>query len=290
MIYRPLGKTGYEVSGVIYGGIVSMRDGQPASDNYVSWALDQGINYFDVAPTYEDAQEKLGNSLLPYRKDVYLACKTNRRTRKEAEPIMHESMKLLHTDYFDVYQMHELSTMEELETAFGPGGVMEMMVEMKEKGIARKLGVTCHSEKVALKALELYDFDTVLFPFNWHMNMQHGMGNELIKTAKEKGVGLLCMKQMIERAWIDGQDEEAHKKYPKSWCKPFDVEQDAELLKAVIKYALSLGVDTIVPPGNFAHFKFGVENLDDFLKNPYSAEDEKLLRAHLEKVKDYPFF
>ncbi len=203
---------------------------------------------------------------------------------------MHESMELLHTDYFDVYQMHGLCTMEEVETVFGPGGVMEMLVEMKEKGIARKIGFTAHSEKAALKALELYDFDTVLFPFNWHMHMQHGMGEKLRKAVREKGAGLLCMKSMIERAWIDGADQEAHEKYSKSWCKPFDVEQDAELLTAAVKYALSLGVDTIIPPGNFDHFHFAVENIEEILKNPYSKADEELLKAHLEKVNPYPFF
>ena len=63
-----LGKTGYEITPVSYGGIVSMRDGQRQSDHHVAWAIERGINYFDVAPTYDDAQEKLGCSLEPYRK------------------------------------------------------------------------------------------------------------------------------------------------------------------------------------------------------------------------------
>ena len=75
-IKRKLGKTGYDVFPVVYGGIVSSRDGQAASNNYVAWALDRGINYFDVAPSYGDAQEKLGISLKPFRKENYLACKT----------------------------------------------------------------------------------------------------------------------------------------------------------------------------------------------------------------------
>ena len=76
---RKLGNTGYEISPVIYGGIVSMNDGQANSDQYVSWAIEHGINYFDIAPSYGDAQEKLGNSLRSYRSKVYLACKTAQR-------------------------------------------------------------------------------------------------------------------------------------------------------------------------------------------------------------------
>ena len=296
MKHRKFGNTGYEISAVTYGGIVSaahygqtvFENGQASSDRYVAWAIEQGVNYFDVAPTYGDAQLMLGNSLIPYRKNVYLACKTEARTRREAEVLMEESRRLLHTDYFDVYQMHALSKMEDIETAFGPGGVMELMREMKEKGIARKIGFTAHSEAVALKALELYDFDTVLFPFNWHMNMAHGMGSTLAKVAKEKGVGLLCMKSMIERSWTD--EERYASKYPKSWCKPIDADEEPALLLAAMKYALSLGVDTIVPPGNFDHFRFAVEHIDEALASPQSDEERAMLAARLEQVKDRPFF
>lgn len=297
MKYRSLGNTGFEVSAVTYGGIVSAAhydgttypgDGQAASDGYVNWAIERGVNYFDVAPTYGDAQLMLGNSLKPHRGDVYLACKTEARRRDAAEKLMRESMALLHTDYFDVYQMHALCTMEDVDIAFGPGGVMELMREMKEKGLARKLGFTAHSEAVALRALSMYDFDTVLFPFNWHMHMAHGMGSRLIAAAKEKGTGLLCMKSMIERAWMDG--ERFASKYPKSWCKPIDAEEEPELLLSAVKYALSLGVDTIVPPGNFDHFKFAVEHIDAAIDAPLSEDERAMLAKRLECVRDRPFF
>ena len=297
MRYRMLGNTGFEVSAVVYGGIVSMAhgdgrvyqaNGQSVSDGCVSWAIEQGINYFDVAPTYGDAQLMMGNSLKPYRKNVYLACKTEARDRAHAEALMQESLKLLHTDYFDVYQMHALATMKDIEIAFGPGGVMEMMRDMKQKGIARKLGITAHSEAVALRALELYDFDTVLFPFNWHMHMAHGMGSALIPAAKEKGMGLLCMKSMIEREWTE--EERYASKYPKSWCKPIDVDDEPEWLLAAVKYALGLGVDAIVPPGNFDHFRFAVEHIDEAIDAPLSVSERALLSERLEPVRDKPFF
>lgn len=298
---RILGKTGYNVSAVSYGGIVSAAnyadysfegDGQAASDYSVAWAIDQGINYFDVAPVYGDAQLRLGRSLLPYRKNVYLACKTEQRKKADAEKALKNSLELLQTDYFDTYQLHSLCTMEDLDIAFGPGGVMEMLADMKEKGLALKLGFTAHSEDVAIKALELFDFDSVLFPFNWHMHMAHGMGSRLLKVAKEKNVGVLCMKSMIERAWDDTQngESEARKKYPKSWCKPIDEDKEPELLLAAMKYVLSLGVDTIIPPGNFGHFKFAVENIDKALSEPLGENDMKLLSTRLETVKDRPFF
>ena len=285
---RTLGKTGYEVFPVAYGGIVSMKDGQAPSDNYVSWAIDHGVNYFDVAPSYQDAEEKLGNSLRPYRKDVYLACKTNCRLKKDAEIEFANSLKLLHTDWFDTYQLHGLASVAEVETAFGPGGVMELMRRVKEEGLVRRLGITCHSEKAALRAIELFDFDSVLFPFNWHMNLAHGMGSRLIKVAKEKNMGVLAMKQLIERAWKDG-DDAMRARFPKSWCKPIDLENTA-LRLAAIKYTLSLGPDILIPPGDFENFSFVVEHIEECLANPLTDADLAFLKENLACVRDYPFF
>jgi len=287
MIKRKFGNTGFEITSVAYGGVISMQDGQDASDRYISWAIDQGINYFDVAPTYGDAQEKLGNSLLPYRKNIYLACKTNCRMRTDAEKEFEESFKLLHTDYFDVYQLHGLTSVEEVDQVFSDGGTMEMMVKAKGQGLVQKLGITCHSEAAALKAISLFDFDTVLFPLNWHMGIGYGMGTQLAKAAKDKGMGLLGMKQLIERRW-KSPDEGKNSSFPKSWCKPIDHE-NRELRIAAMKYSLSLGADTLIPPGNFEDFSFVVENIDECLKHPLSDEDMALLKQSYEKVKDYPF-
>lgn len=173
MKYCQLGTTGLTVSRVSYGGIVSAgfydnvaypSEGQDASDRYVAWAVDHGVNYFDVAPGYGNAQDQLGLSLEPYRKQVNLACKTQHRDRETAEKDLERSLRLLKTDYFDVYQLHAVSSMDDVERAFAPGGIMEMMRTLKERGIARFLGFTAHSEEAALRMLELFPFDTVLSP------------------------------------------------------------------------------------------------------------------------------
>jgi aryl-alcohol dehydrogenase-like predicted oxidoreductase len=286
---RKLGKTGFPVFPVVYGGIISMHDGQDASDQYVSWAIDRGINYFDVAPSYDDAQEKLGNSLKSYRKNVYLACKTGKRLRAEAEPEFEESFKLLHTDYFDVYQLHAITTQEDLDKAFGPGGVMEMMVKAKEEGRVRKLGFTAHSEEIGLKAMELYDFDTVMFPLNWMMNMGNDMGTKLCSEAKKREMGILAIKPLIHRAWKDNTERDTSD-YPKAWCKPIETDKNEAMGIAAIKYTFSLNPDVIIPPGDFKSFSFAVDHIAEILKNPLSAEDTALLNKEYARVKDYPFF
>ncbi|MBQ9358587.1 MAG: aldo/keto reductase, partial [Abditibacteriota bacterium] len=268
MKYTQLGQTGIRISMVAYGGIVSSgfyggvrypSEGQEASDRYVAWAVDRGVNYFDVAPGYGNAQEQLGRSLEPYRSGVSLACKTGCRDRESAARELAASLRLLKTDYFDVYQLHGISSMEEVDRAFGPGGVMELMAEVKQKGIARFAGFTAHSEEAALEMLKRYPFDTVLFPFNWFLHLEHGMGSRLLEVLGEKGAGILAMKAFIERRWNEGEDKG---RFPKSWCKPIDTAEDPAFGVAAMNYALSLGAQTLVPPGNFESFRFAVEHID----------------------------
>jgi aryl-alcohol dehydrogenase-like predicted oxidoreductase len=282
---RALGNTGYQVSAVVYGGIVSMNDGQEASDRYVAWAMERSVNYFDVAPTYGDAEEKLGRSLIPYRKGVYLACKTTQRMKADAEKELKRSMELLHTDYFDVYQLHSMTTLEDVDKAFSKGGIMELVVKLKQEGVLRKVGFSAHSEQAALRLLELYDFDTALFPMNWMLDRNEGIGQALAKKAKEKGVGLLGMKSFIERTWKDDAEKAA---YPKSWCKPFGVDQ-TELRVAAMKHAIEMGSNVLVPPGNFENFSFMVEHADEALQ-PLTNVERQMLDAHFEQVAAYPFF
>lgn len=297
MNYKPLGRTGFSVSTISYGGIVSAGFydntdypalGQDASDRFVAFAIDHGVNYFDVAPSYGNAEEQLGNSLKPYRRQIHLACKTGKRDRAGAEAELAQSLKRLHTDSLDIYQLHAISSMKDVEAAFSPGGVMELMRDVREKGIAAHIGFTAHNEDAALRMIELYDFDTVLFPFNWFMNMAHGMGSRLIKAAKARNMGVLCMKAFIERKW-ESNAERAASAFPKSWCKPIDVEDEAFGL-AAMRYALSLGVDTLIPPGNFESFRFAVEHAEACLSTPYAEADEALLKEKLTTVRGKEFF
>ncbi|MGI6725207.1 MAG: aldo/keto reductase [Christensenellales bacterium] len=283
-----LGKTGYHVAPVAYAGIVSMNERQADSDRYVSQAIDAGVNYFDVAPSYGNAEIILGESLKPYRKDVYLACKTTKRKAADAEKEFYQSLKHLHTDWFDVYQLHSLTTMEDVETAFGPGGTMDMVLKLHQQGLVRKIGFSAHSEQVALEALKRCDFDTVMFPLNWMLHKGQGIGSVLVELKREKGFGLLAIKSIVERAWLSEQ-ERRQSIWPKSWCKPFDKE-DGEARLAAMRYTLRLGADVLIPPGNWECQSFMASHYEQAFLKAYTSEDEKLLNACFDAVKDHPFF
>ena len=157
---REYGYTGQQLSIVAFSGIVVKDETAENSSRYVSWAIDQGINYFDVAPGYGNAQNMLGPALEQYRNHIFLSCKTNKRDSPSAWAELEESLKLLHTDHFDLYQLHAMTTEEDLEVATGPGGALDVLVNAQEQGLVRHLGFSAHSAEVAIELMNRFDFDS----------------------------------------------------------------------------------------------------------------------------------
>ncbi|MGB9900592.1 MAG: aldo/keto reductase [Pseudothermotoga sp.] len=179
---RVLGRTGERLSVVGFGGIVVMNESVDSAKRIVARAVERGINYFDVAPSYGDAEEKLGPALEPYRDQVFLACKTMERTKEGAWRELNESLKRLRTDHLDLYQFHAVTTLDEVEAIFSPNGAMETFLKAREEGLIRYIGFSAHSEEAALAMLEKFDFDTVLFPLNWASWLGKGFGKKLYSS------------------------------------------------------------------------------------------------------------
>mgnify|MGYP001134072722 CR=1 FL=1 len=164
---RLLGKTGEMLSIVGFGGIV-VRDETPESaSRLVAQAIERGVNYFDVAPSYGNAEERLGPALELYRKSVFLACKTEKRTKDEAASALRQSLQHLRTDHFDLLEFQGVNTVAEVDQIFGPGGAIEAFSEAREQGLVRYIGFSAHTEEAALAMLNRFEFDSILFPFNW---------------------------------------------------------------------------------------------------------------------------
>jgi len=270
---RTYGTNGIELSDVGFGGILVMNESAEDSFRLVKKAIDAGINYFDVAPTYGNAQEMLGPALEPYRKDVFLACKTGKRTRDEAEAELNESLRLLRTDHLDLYQHHAVTDMEEVETILGPGGAMELFQEAKERGIVRHLGFSAHSEEAALALLDAGGFDSILFPVNWVTMYSGKFGKRVIDTAVEKGVNILALKALAKRTW---HDEEERKEWPKAWYRPVESYDEAEL---GLRFTLSQPVTAAVSPGHEQFFDWMVEAEKHFRPMDESEFDTLKSRA-----------
>ena len=287
MEQRLLGKTGLRISVFAFGGIAIRDTPQDEADRIVAEAVDRGIIYFDVAPNYGNAQNILGPALKPHRGKINLACKTEKRTRDEALKDLENSLKLLKTDYFDVYQLHSVYP-KDVDTILGPGGALEVLVEAKKKGIARNIGITTHFDEVALRLIAAYDFDTLLFPINWACWLKNGLGQAALKEAARKNMGRIAIKGLADRAKVPGEsnDPEGHPGdgHPKCWYRPiFD---DPELADKALRFTLSQDIHGAVSPRDVRMLRLGLSIVEKYNGNPPPLEPGELeeLKKRAEQV------
>jgi predicted aldo/keto reductase-like oxidoreductase len=265
---RILGKTGESLSIVGFGGIIVAEVEQRDANNYVSEAIDAGVNYFDVAPTYFDAQDHLGPALVGKRNDIFLACKTENRSKKGSEQLLHDSLEKLKTDHFDLYQLHAVATLEDVEQIFSADGAMETFLKAKQEGLIKHIGFSAHSEEAALALMERYDFDSILLPINWVSIFNANFAPKVLEIAKSKGMGILALKAMAKTNLTKGVIQEYHK----AWYEPIC---DENLAKLAYRYTLSQGITAAIPPGHIKYFRWAVEASRDF-KVITPAEENKL--------------
>lgn len=263
---RELGKTGLNVSIITFGGIVVKDMPQADANRIVAETIDRGINYFDVAPSYGDAEVKLGPALEPFRKDVFLACKTGKRDRDGAAAELRQSLRNLCTDHFDVYQLHGLTKMEELDQALGPNGAMEAFLRARDEGLVRFIGFSAHSVEVALEAIRRFDFDTVLFPINYVLYHEANFGPQVVKAAQEKEMGRLALKAMARTKWAEGSE----RTHPRCWYEPVTDPHEASL---ALRFTLSEPIATAVPPGDVRLFRLALDIAENF--RPLSDEERQ---------------
>jgi len=265
---RRLGKTGVEVSAIAMGGIVVMNLPQKEADAMVRWAYDNGVTYFDVAPTYGDAEERLGPALKGLRDKVFLACKTGKRDRQGAAEELRQSLKRLQTDHFDLYQLHALRALDDVERAFAPDGAMEAFLEAREQGLVRFLGFSAHSEEAALAALERFPFDTVMVPVNFACLLKNGFGAKVIAKAQEVGAAVIAIKAMAKTYWANGRQ------VPKCLYGPMTERSQAEL---ALRFSLTHPIAAAVPPGDERLFQMAVEIAKGY--RPLDEEEHQRLQA-----------
>lgn len=267
---RQLGKTGLDVSIVTFGGIVVMDATPDEAGRAVSESIARGVNYFDVAPSYGDAEMKLGPALEPYRSSVHLACKTGKRDHDGAAVELRQSLKNLRTDHFDVYQLHALTTMDDLEQVLGPDGALRACIAARDEGLIRFIGFSAHSAEVALAAMERFAFDTILFPINYVLYEEAGFGPQVVAAARERDMGILALKAMARTNWQEG----AHRAQPKCWYQPVTDPREAAL---ALRFTLSEPIATAVPPGDAALFRLALDIAEKF--TPLSHEERSELKT-----------
>lgn len=256
-----------------------MNESDTEAERIVAQAIERGVTYFDVAPSYGNAEEQLGPALAPYRNDVFLACKSNVRDGAGASAEFERSLQNLRTDHFDLYQIHGIQTEEEVDAALAPDGILAFMQRMREEGRIRYLGFSAHHEDAALRLLDAFDFDSILFPinrFSWHSG---NVGRRIIDAAGRTNTEVLALKALALRRWKP--DEE--KSWSKTWYKPVDTPEEAEL---GLRFTLSRPVSAAVSPGHEELLWWACDAADRF--RPLSPEEEETVA--LESVDPQPVF
>jgi len=246
---RALGRTGERLSIIGFGGIVVMNATTQEASSRVAEAVDNGVNYFDVAPSYGNAEDMLGPALEPYRKNVFLACKTTDRSRDGAQRELDRSLRKMRTDHFDLYQLHAVTTREDVDKIVAPGGALEALVAARKAGKVRFLGFSAHSVEASLALIERFDFDTILFPTNfgtWHAG---NFGPQVLAAAQAKRMGILALKAMARGPWPKDAKRD---RYPKCWYEPLAEPADALM---GLRFTLSHPVTAAIPPGDETLFK-----------------------------------
>ncbi len=256
---RSYGRKGVQISVLGFPGFALKDVPEDEVKRALAMSIERGITYFDVAPTYGDAQQRLGPALEPYRKGVFLACKTTERTAAGAKKELQNSLKVLRTDHFDLYQLHAITTMADVDTAFGKGGAMETFLEARKEGIVRHIGFSAHSIEAAVAAMDRYDFDSALVPMNfasWHTG---GFGPQIVEAAAKKGVTLLALKAMARQKWPKNDPQKS--KFPRCWYQPTTDRHEAELC---LRFTLSQPVAAAIPPADLSLLPMAIDIASKF--------------------------
>jgi aryl-alcohol dehydrogenase-like predicted oxidoreductase len=226
---KPFGRTGHESTRVLFGGAALWSVTQAEADATLDLLLEHGINHIDTAASYGEAERRIGPWMKRYREQVFLATKTEDRTRQSARESLHRSLELLQTDHVDLFQLHNLSTQAEWEIALGPGGALEAFVEARQQGLVRFIGVTGHGTDIArlhIRALERFDFNSVLLPYNYTMmqNPRYAADvRELFKICAERDVAIQAIKSITRAGWGD------HPQTRNTWYEPLEDQADIDL-------------------------------------------------------------
>jgi aryl-alcohol dehydrogenase-like predicted oxidoreductase len=280
---RRFGRTGHMSTIAIFGAAAFWEIPQPEADRVMESVIQAGINHIDVAPSYGQAEQRIGPWMKRERNRFFLGCKTTERTKDGAWGELRRSLERLQTGSFDLYQAHAVNSMDELDAVTSKGGALEAFVEARQQGLVRHLGITGHgadAPKIYLEALRRFDFDSVLFPLN-HVQMANPeyrkQAEALIETCQAKDVGTMVIKTITKGPWGDRPHTAT------TWYEPFE---EPGLIQQAVNFALSHAVTGLCTAGDTRILPLVLKACEDFT---LLSETEK--EAMIEAGKQYePLF
>jgi predicted aldo/keto reductase-like oxidoreductase len=263
---------------LIYGAAGLAAVDHATADRSVQQALDAGINHFDVAASYGDAELRLGPWMPRIRDRIFLATKTEQRDRDGAWAQINHSLERLRTDRVDLIQIHAVGDLAELDRVTGPGGSLESAVRARDEGMAGAVGITGHGHEAPAthrEALRRFGFDTVLTPLNFVLSRDPAYRSDyedLVAEARSQDVALMIIKSASRRNW-----PEATEHTYATWYEPFD---DQERITAAVAWTLAhQEVTGIATPGDVRLLPLLIEAERRLGQTSLAAAEEVLARA-----------
>jgi aryl-alcohol dehydrogenase-like predicted oxidoreductase len=242
---RRLGRLEHQSSVLVYGAAALGDASQEVADRSIREALDGGINHFDVAADYGDAELRLGPWMPQIRDQIFLATKPGRRDREPAWQQINDSLHRLQADRVDLLQLHAVGDLGELDRVTGPDGALEAAIRAQEEGLVGAIGITGHGHDAPathLEALRRHPFATVLTPLNpvlWRDESYRAAYKALVEEVRRQDAGLMTIKTVSRRNWLDGADQSYT-----TWYEPYD---DQEHITAAVSWVLSHDEVTGIP-------------------------------------------
>ena len=274
----PFGKTGHQSSRAIFGSVSLGGISQSEADPILELLWQYGINHIDTAPKYGEAELRLGPWMKKHRDKFFLATKTNERTYQDAKDQFQRSLDRLQVDHVDLLQFHNLTDVVEREIIMGPGGALEFVVEAKEKGLARFVGITGHgldAPRFHRQTLEKYDFDSVLLPCNYLLMQDPNYAAEferLISYCREHQIAVQTIKSIARGYWGDKEWNRS------TWYEPLSNE---EAITKCVHWVLGIPGVFLNTVGDVRELPKVLKAADSFEKRP--ADEE--MKAVVEEMK-----
>lgn len=253
---RRFGRTGHDSTVAIFGAAAFFEISQAEADQVMEYVLSTEINHIDVAPGYGQAETRLGPWLAEERDRFFLGCKTQERSKEAAAIELRRSLERLQIDRFDLFQLHAVTNMEELDQVTAAGGALEAIIEAKDEGLLDYIGITGHGLEVPdvfLTAIERFDFDSILFPINFILyenTAYREKAQVILQKCLEQEIGSMIIKHIAKGPWGDGD------KTHTTWYRPFT---EAEWIQKGVDFALSQPITGICTPGDISLLPLVVE-------------------------------
>jgi len=225
---RPFGRTGHPSTVTLFGAAALARASQADADRTLDLLLRYGVNHIDTAARYGDSELRIGPWMARHRKDFFLATKTGSRTAPEAREDLHRSLERLRVDHVDLIQLHSLGHPDDWDQAMGPGGALEALIEAREEGLARFIGVTGHGWTIAAmhrRSLARFDFDAVLLPYNFFMAREERYRRnfeEVLSVCRERNVAVQVIKSIARGPWATAARTHT------TWYQPLEDQADID--------------------------------------------------------------